>query len=348
MNELQQELLPPEGEEPASAALVVQETANKVARTINEAEPAVSTVDSKAFKYSLPELRKIGEIMFQSGMFKDLRSVQQAMVKLLAGAEMGYGPFQSLRAYHVIEGKPVETSGEISARIKRSPRHDYRHYWIDVAREPWDPVKQSVSTLFGCVIVVRLKKAKKWEEQEPVVFTLEDAKLAGLAGKTNWKSYPRAMLFARTITEAARAHCADLFGGPIYTPEELGAEVAIDANGDMAVTGTLSPAPADNGNGEPKADVDNAQTRKAGIEAVTRFASNRKIPDTHRHEIAQAFFGHSSSKELSTPELRKLYALLVKYVGDRAKEADPEVFAAGFDSWLEYHVALEKEAAAGG
>lgn len=346
--ESQQELLPPEPElevvppvavtpkDTVTAIVPVEEAVAIVTETHRGAQPI--DVGPKAFKYSLPELRKIGEIMYSSGMFKDLRSVQQAMVKLLAGAELGYGPFQSLRAFHVIEGKPVETAGEIAARIKRSKTHDYSHFFIDAGGARWDTISGKNADLHGCVVTIRIKEGRKWFNQEPVRFNMEDARDAGLAGKTNWKNYKRAMLFARTITEAARAHCADLFGGPIYTPEELGADVTIDGSGEMVLTGSSTPPPA-NGNGEKAPpEVDNEQTRASGAKAVQVYAGRHKIPDEHRHEIAQAFFGKSSTKELNTGELRKLYQLLVHYKQEREKFGDD------FADWLDYNVAVSQEA----
>jgi len=347
----QQEIL----QDAAAEALERTEAPTKGTAVAIREEPVVAPApikSGKPIRYSLPELREIATVMYSSGMFKDVRSMQQAMVKILAGSERGYGPFQSMRAYHVIEGKPVETAGEISAIIKRSKSHDYRHWFIDVNGEKWDTITGKNKDLHGCVLVIRIKEGRKWVEQEPVRFNMEDAADAGLASKTNWKNYKRAMLFARTITEAARAHCADLFGGPIYTPEELGANVEIDSSGEMMITGSSGPPPpAENGNGEkPVVDrtVDNDQTRAAGSKTCTAFASNRKIPDAHRHEIAQAFFGRPSTKELSTQELRQLYDLLREYVKARGELPDdatgPQPLA-GFEDWLAYQQDLAKASA---
>ena len=55
-----------------------------------------------------------------------------------------------------------------------------------------------------------------------------DARRAGLLRKNNWKKYPQDMYFARTIGRAARWHVPHLFGGAIYTPEELGAMIMDD------------------------------------------------------------------------------------------------------------------------
>jgi hypothetical protein len=52
------------------------------------------------------------------------------------------------------------------------------------------------------------------------VFTIEDARRAGLAGGNVWKSYPKAMLRARCISSAARAFCPDVTRG-CYTKGEI-------------------------------------------------------------------------------------------------------------------------------
>jgi hypothetical protein len=48
------------------------------------------------------------------------------------------------------------------------------------------------------------------------------------------------MLFARAMSNGARWHCPDIFGGPIYTPEELGVEV--DGEGEPVKTIVVEPA----------------------------------------------------------------------------------------------------------
>ena len=57
------------------------------------------------------------------------------------------------------------------------------------------------------------------ESGKPI--TMEDAKRAGLLGKTSWQRYPEDMLFARALSRGARRFCPDALGGAIYTPEEL-------------------------------------------------------------------------------------------------------------------------------
>jgi hypothetical protein len=66
-------------------------------------------------------------------------------------------------------------------------------------------------------------------------FTMEDAKRAGLSGGDNWKKYPRNMLFARAMSNGAKWYCPDVFGGPVYTPDELEPRAKFDPESDEMV-----------------------------------------------------------------------------------------------------------------
>jgi len=48
------------------------------------------------------------------------------------------------------------------------------------------------------------------------------------------------MLFARAMSKGVKWYCADVFGGPIYTPEEMGAKV--DEDGDVVEMPAVAPA----------------------------------------------------------------------------------------------------------
>jgi hypothetical protein len=63
-----------------------------------------------------------------------------------------------------------------------------------------------------------------------------------LTSKDNWKKYPSDMLFARAISRGARRYAPGIFGGsPIYTPDELGAD--IDEDGNMIVDSVAKEIP---------------------------------------------------------------------------------------------------------
>ncbi len=150
-------------------------------------------------------LLTLAELAFSSGYFPDVKSKAQAAMKMLAGQELSIGPIQSLREIYIVQGRTALGAGLIAARIKSSGKYDYRIIAL---------------TDSGCKLAF-FEGGKQIGERE---FDAEDAKKAELLGKGPWKTYPRNMYFARALTNGARFYCPDVFGGPIYTREELGAE----------------------------------------------------------------------------------------------------------------------------
>lgn len=145
---------------------------------------------------------------FESGYFKDVESMAQTVVKIVAGEELGLGPMTSMQGVHIIEGKPSLSANLLGTLVKRTERYNFR------AKEVND---QKAAIEF-------------FENGESVgvsEFTIEQAKRAGLVrDKSGWVKYPEAMLFARALSQGVRWYCPDVTAGtPAYTPEELGAEV---------------------------------------------------------------------------------------------------------------------------
>ena len=158
------------------------------------------------------EAMRIGEVMAESGFFEDTRSAAQAVVKMLAGRELGFGPVASMTGVDIIKGKVAVKPKLLASAIQRSPQfrykvaeHDDQHCAIDFYEDG--------------------ELAGRSE------FTIADATKAGLAGKEMWRKYPRNLLWARAMSNGANWYCAAIFGGPVYTAEELGADV--DAEGDI-------------------------------------------------------------------------------------------------------------------
>ena len=161
---------------------------------------------------SLVEVRELAGIFIQSGLFKDTREVSQAVVKILAGQELGVGAFTAMRGINIIEGQLAPNAGLTSALIKQHPDYDYR---VIVSN------REECELEFYC----------KGEPIGKTKWEVRDAELAGVLNKYNWKKYPRAMYFARAMTEGARQHTPHIFMGSVYVPEELGAEgYSIDAS----------------------------------------------------------------------------------------------------------------------
>jgi hypothetical protein len=186
---------------------------------------------------TLGETMQLGELLAASGFFQDSRGAAQAVVKVLAGREIGFGPIASMTGINVIQGRVSISANLMAAAIKRSGRYDYR-------------VKEM--TPQRCEIEFRERNGDKWEIIGSSEFTAQDARQAGTK---NMDKFARNMLFARAMSNGARWYCPDIFGGSVYTPEEMGATVdgetgeVIDAPAPRVIT-TEQPKPAPAANGQ--------------------------------------------------------------------------------------------------
>ena len=135
----------------------------------------------------MAELQTAANAMHASGYFGDVKSQAQAMVKVMAGAEIGLPPFASMSGIHIVNGKPTLGANLIATLVKNDPRYDYR-------------VKRSDNE--ACVLTW-------YEGGKPVgesMFTIQEANAAGLTSKQTWKAYASDMLFARALTRGARRY----------------------------------------------------------------------------------------------------------------------------------------------
>jgi len=158
---------------------------------------------------ALAETMSLGDVMVKSGFFQDAKDKSQAVVKILAGQELGIAPIASMRGIYISQRGQVSLSAAlIAAQIKGSKKYDYRVIKLDD--------KEAVVKFY------QADKSGAYAEIGESSFTIEDAQRAGLTGKDTWKNYPRNLLFARAISNGARWYTPDVFSGAIYTPEELG------------------------------------------------------------------------------------------------------------------------------
>jgi hypothetical protein len=148
----------------------------------------------------LQESMNLGEVFVKSGMFPDLKSQAQAVVKILAGKEYGLSPLQSITELYMVNGKIAMSAKLIAAAIKKSGKYDYH---IDVMDNE------------TCTISFFQDKVKLGESS----FTIKDAAKAGIVNKDVWKNYPKQMLFARAVSMGGRSFCPDIITA--YTPEEV-------------------------------------------------------------------------------------------------------------------------------
>ena len=168
-------------------------------------------------------LSQLGTVLAQCGYFADARQEAQAIVKVLAGQELGFGPIASMTGIYIVKGRVTLSANLMAAAVKRSNRYDYRV--LTLTDQECDLAFSENGELLG-----------------HSSFTMDDAKRAGLNSQT-WTAYPRNMLFSRAISNGVKIYCPDVTNGPAYTPDELGATVD-GATGEIIIEAEVVEHPA--------------------------------------------------------------------------------------------------------
>lgn len=270
---------------------------------------------------NMGELVQLATSAGKTGFF-GAKTPEQALLVMMSGRDLGLSYAQSLRAFHVIEGKPsLSADGMVAVAL----------------------VRRDVCEFFRTIEVTNdhatVETKRMGQEAQRYTFTMADAQRAGVGGKPNWQRYPSRMLLARARSALARDVYPDLLMG-LYDPDEVeSAARVIDAEvvspGAAAMVQIASRSGAGNAPpSEPKApgiDVDKltadfkAQIEKCGREGtleelnaivasitkVTVGRENRKLlVEAHREAQAsikareaakadaeQAFSGFEKTRE---------------------------------------------------
>lgn len=168
----------------------------------------------------LNEITALGKIFAESGLFTDVKSQSQAVVRILAGQEIGIPAFAAISGIHIIQGKPTIGAGLMASRVKGSGKYDYK------VKEHTDKVC-SIDYYQGDTMIGNS------------TFTIEDAKKAQTK---NLDKFPKNMLFARAMSNGVKWYTPDIFAGPVYTPEEM-ANVTEDVVAEVTTATKWSPTP---------------------------------------------------------------------------------------------------------
>lgn len=125
------------------------------------------------------------------------------LVAVQMGAELGLKPIQALQNIAVINGKPSVYGDALLALVQAHPSFEDIKEWYD----------DKTNTAF-CTV------KRKNQTEHTVSFSIEDAKKAGLWGKSGpWTQYPKRMMQMRARGFALRDKFADALGGLITVEE---------------------------------------------------------------------------------------------------------------------------------
>ena len=236
---------------------------------------------------TMEDAERAARAMSASGFFQETKQASQAVVKILAGQELGFGPFASMTGVNIIQNKPVLAANLMAAAVKRGGKYNYR------------VTKHSETE---CEIAF----FEGGQEVGKSAFTMHDAEQAGLVNKDNWKKYPRNMLFARALSNGQKWYAPDVFNGAtVYTPDEMGAVEDADGNivetprPEVELQAKLEPgmvAPEnDNGHKPTKTNWQAAQVKaliynkaaKNEFDAVGMLALSCLTPDSPVEDVAR-------------------------------------------------------------
>jgi hypothetical protein len=144
---------------------------------------------------SLEDALRFARAVVSSGLAPKGDSAEAVMVKLQAGAELGFTPMRALAGLVVVNGR-LSMQGDMALALIRSKGHK-----IDVYAEGEGDARSGVCSF------------ERDGGTHDVRFSLADAKKAGLAGKDTYKAYPDDMLIWKAVSRAAKRYFSDVTMG---------------------------------------------------------------------------------------------------------------------------------------
>lgn len=153
---------------------------------------------------NMSELQVFAKTATASGFYMGLKSPEQAQMIMMSGRDLGLSYTQSLRAFHVINGRPtMSADGMVAVCLGHA---NVCEYFVTVE-----------TSADKCTVETKRRGSPT---PQRLTFTMTEAKAAGLSGG-NWSKYPAAMLRARARSALARDVYPDLLMG-LYDPDEVG------------------------------------------------------------------------------------------------------------------------------
>lgn len=160
-----------------------------------------------------------------------VKTPEQVIAIALTGRELGIGMMESVRGINVIQGKPSVSPQLMLALARRTGQMEKFS-----CHAPGKPGQPPDATGAECHV------KRRGEPEHVTVFGPKEAQGLGLDGKDNYKKQGPVMYQWRAVAANLRVTFPDAISG-LYTPEEMGADVTVDAEGAMSVKNP-PPAPA--------------------------------------------------------------------------------------------------------
>lgn len=178
--------------------------------------PNQTLIRDSGEKMTWSQREAVARKLVESGYLSSgIKTPTQAVAIMLKSEELGIPRMYGLSNIAIINGKPTCSAELMLALVKR----DYGPGAIRVFETSSEE----------CVVQYR---EPGWDGIASYAWTMDDARAANLANKEIWKQYPAAMLRARCISAVVRMAFPQSISG-MYTPEELGADVVVNNDGEV-------------------------------------------------------------------------------------------------------------------
>lgn len=201
------------------------------------------------------EVQTMALAVAKSGLF-GMKTPEQALALMLVAQSEGLHPARAAMEYHVIQGRPALKADAMLARFQAAGgKVEWKAY-----------TDEKVVGVFSHPNGGSIE----------VDWSIDRAKQAGVYGKNpTWKSYPRAMLRARCISEGIRSIYPGVSVG-VYTPEEV-ADFAEEKDVTPAPEAKPTPAPEAVKAKAAQMKADSAKAAKQGKPVATVIEGTAKV-----------------------------------------------------------------------
>lgn len=187
------------------ATQTATQTATQPQDRIALAQKAIASVEiprNSRMPEGMAEKLEMARTLLKSGMCPpSFKSAEAVFVVLQYGDELGLSPLIALQNIANIQNRPAP-GAMIMYGVAQSNGLVERMEFVEDGQ--------------SCVV-------RGYRRGDPVQkegrFSVEDAKRAGLLGKTNWQSWTPDMLVCRAVTRFLKRACPEIFGGMVSREE---------------------------------------------------------------------------------------------------------------------------------
>ncbi len=160
------------------------------------------------------QIREMGNAAFKSGLLpSSVRNAEAASIIALKAWEIGIPMMQGYAQLYVLNGKV----GMDAALMRSISQRNMKGLQFEI--------------LESTNAICKIKFTAPGKTPYTGAYTIEEARIAGLLAKDNWKHYPGDMLYNRCLARGLRRFCPEALGGVLYTIEELKDADAIETTG---------------------------------------------------------------------------------------------------------------------